>query len=85
MTILLDIATLAALLLALTFVPLHALRADRKITREIREARQIREAREARTRARARAREDQPDRKTRVHPGQETEPARARKLSLPGV
>jgi hypothetical protein len=38
MTVLLDIAALAALLLALTAVPLHGLHTDRKITRQIREA-----------------------------------------------
>jgi hypothetical protein len=44
MTYFLDIAVLAALLIALTFVPLHGIRADRKITRQIREAEQSRTA-----------------------------------------
>ncbi|SCD39649.1 hypothetical protein GA0115240_10658 [Streptomyces sp. DvalAA-14] len=39
MTILLDIATLAFLLLVLTFVPALALRREAKITRQIRAAR----------------------------------------------
>jgi hypothetical protein len=38
MTILLDIATLALLLLVLTFVPALALRQEAKITRQIRAA-----------------------------------------------
>ena len=44
MTLFLDIAALAALLLALTFVPLHGLHADRKITRQIHEAERSRAA-----------------------------------------
>lgn len=51
MTILLDIAALAALALSLTFVPLLGLREERRITRQIRAAQRSRErAAEHRTR-----------------------------------
>ncbi|WP_329136290.1 hypothetical protein OG552_24290 [Streptomyces sp. NBC_01476] len=46
MTILLDIATLALLLLVLTFVPALGLRHDAKIDRQIREAQAARSAAE---------------------------------------
>jgi hypothetical protein len=47
MTVLLDIAALTGLAAALSAVPLHGLRHEARITREIRAARAAREAREA--------------------------------------
>lgn len=51
MTVLLDIAALTVLALALSAVPLHGLRHEARITREIRAAREAREAHAARAAA----------------------------------
>jgi hypothetical protein len=74
MTILLDIAALAALLLALTFVPFLGLRAEARITRQLRAAR-----------AREEVEWTRPAPRTPVGPSAERRPARAGTVGLPGV
>ncbi|MFF6957895.1 hypothetical protein [Streptomyces sp. NPDC008317] len=69
MTVLLDIAALSALLLILSFVPVLGLRAEARITRQIRAADAAREA-EATRRAHAR-RAARADREPDREPGRE--------------
>jgi hypothetical protein len=81
MTIFLDIAALTVLLLVLTFVPALGLRAEARITRQLREADAARAAEAGRTRP-ATAR---PARPARAADARRTERPAARAMTPSGV